>query len=64
MKGDPLDVLEEDESARDQQLAKVLYVDTLLGELAKLDPRVLEKVDRVGRVHVLPVSVKPSPASV
>lgn len=53
MERDPLDVVEQHESGRDQQLAKVLDRNAVLLMSLEVDPRLGEKLDRFGGVHVV-----------
>jgi len=51
----PLDVVEEDEARRDEELAKVLDVDAVLLVPLEVDARLGQQLDRLGRVHVVAV---------
>ena len=53
VKRDPLGVWNEDETRGDKQLCKIVGQDTHLLVPLKIDPRLLQQLDRVGRVHVL-----------
>lgn len=53
MERDPLHVVEEDESGRDEEFAKVLDGDTVLLVSLKVDAGLCEEFDRFGGVHVV-----------
>jgi hypothetical protein len=50
---DPFDIVKQDETAGDEQFAKVIDVDPFLLVALEVDARVLEELDRVGSVHVV-----------
>lgn len=53
VEGDPFDIIKQDETASDEQLAKVVDVNPFLLVALEVDARVLEELDRVGSVHVV-----------
>lgn len=53
MERDPLHVVEEDQSGRDEEFAEVLNGDTVLLVSLEVDARLCEEFDRFGGVHVV-----------
>ena len=50
---DPFDVVKQDQARSDQQFSKVLDIDPVLLVSLEIDPRVLQQLDGVRRVHVV-----------
>jgi hypothetical protein len=54
VKGDPLDIVQQNKSRTDQELSKVVHVNAVILMLLEVDARLCQQIDRVLRVHVIP----------
>jgi hypothetical protein len=57
MKGKPGDFLTKNDAGWDEEFGKSLFVDSLFFVPLKLNPRRLQKFDRLGRIGVISVKI-------
>lgn len=53
MKGNPSSVIRQHQSRCDHELCKIVRVDAIAVVFIEVETRLLEELDRVGRIHVL-----------
>jgi len=53
VEGNPFDLIQKYESRADQQLSKVVDVDSVILVLLKVDARLCQEIDRVLSIHII-----------